>query len=121
MKAKLKSLDECFKGCEIHESSKNYWKVVCYKDHKLQAPVKVKIQIGFRTFYKNYFGSDKVINIEPHKKFANIYQMFSDKGMHMMDIFKDWVDEIIEEEEPKVPILLTNLLEKWDELTDWAD
>jgi hypothetical protein len=115
-KVKLKSLNECLKGCEVYESSDNYWKVVCKKDHKLNEPV--KDNIGFRTFYKGYFGDpEKIVNVKEHKKFKNILQMYSDKGMHMMDIFRHWVSEWVEEEDV-MPVFLTGLLEKWDYLSE---
>lgn len=109
---RLKSLDKCFQNCEVIESSENYWKVlrpgVIMSKH-------LKCQIGFRTFYTSYFGTDKTVLVKPHKKYSNIFQMFSAKGMHMMDIFNDWVDEEVNEIK-EVPVILDGLLTKWGDL-----
>ena len=90
----------------------------------------LKSYIGFRTFYKGYFGSDKTVIVKPHKKYSNILQMFSAKGMHMMDIFNDWVEEEVNVDEivdvikneitdfqiKEVPVILDGLLTKWEDL-----
>ena len=122
-KVKLKDLDSCLKDYEVEKRSDNYWKVFVKYDYDRSSQ---KQFIGFRTYYKKYFGSNETVNIRKHKKFTNIYQMFSDKGMHMMDIFDDWVQAWVTELEPEiepeekvVPVILTNLLEKWDELINF--
>lgn len=113
-KAKLKPLKKCLKGCEVHENSKNYWKVVSWKDHKLNL---TRPYIGFRTYYKSYFGG-KTVNVKQHNKYSNILQLYSDKGMYMMDIFDHWVEHVDLEETEKAENneILDNLLEKWNEL-----
>lgn len=110
---RLKSLDKCFQRCKIVESSKNYWKV-----SKLAAVevLGLKSYIGFRTFYKGYFGSGKTVIVKPHKKYSNILQMFSAKGMHMMDIFNDWVEEEIKPKEVTVIPIVDGLITKWEDL-----
>ena len=104
LKAKLKSYDEAMKLFIVQEKTEHYWNLwirhrpVVLDIHGLEhAPRKKKHgydYVGFRVYYKKYFG--EVVNVRKHRKHPYVWQMYSDRGMLMMDVFEgcfEWIGE----------------------------
>lgn len=82
----------------VSEVSKHYWKVY-HKDVWAGDPCFVrpapewngglrKRYVGLRAYYLKYFG--QVVNVKYHRKYPHIVQIYSNKGMFMMDAFECW-------------------------------
>lgn len=113
---KLKPLDECFEGCIVEENSPNYWKIISGHG-TANSQQQFKSQIGFKVFYKKYFGSDKTFIVTEHPKYSNVLYLHIGLNVRRM-IFRHWVEPIRRIEEPpkELPVILNGLIAKWEDL-----